>query len=514
VYRATGSVSKIPGVEPGTRAAALPDSGIELPSGFLSTFGRPVRESACECERSGGLQLGPVMALISGATVAEAIADPNNELTKLVETQADDSELVNEITLRVLGRPAGPAEQNAFKEALQELDGDHQKLINTLSQVRTDVDARMPDMVKNHDDTIARTKEEIAKYEQELAPRLAEMEKKRQENIAAHQANIKAYDDRLPGKITEWEKQQTNNVEWIPLLPSSVETNTDKTTLTIEADRSVTVESKDARNVILTAILPTNLKNITAIRLEAIDGEKYPNAGPGRSGDGNFVLTELEVFAASLANPADAKKVELHKPLADFSQDNYEIAKAISGNPNDGGKGWAVSPSHGVTHWATFECKQPINIDGGTQLKVLLHHKFGNPDYVIGRFRISIAVDKTDVGLGLSEEYKSILVTPVDKRSQAQSARLAKHFRSVDKEIRALNIALGVASQPLPPDPKLVELQGKLELVSQPIPPDVKLAQLQVDVKNSEAQLGNKRLTAAQDLVWALINTPSFLFNR
>jgi hypothetical protein len=38
--------------------------------------------------------------------------------------------------------------------------------------------------------------------------------------------------------------------------------------------------------------------------------------------------------------------------------------------------------------------------------------------------------------------------------------------------------------------------------------------QLQADAKNSEAQLGNKRLTAAQDVVWALINTPAFLFNR
>ena len=46
------------------------------------------------------------------------------------------------------------------------------------------------------------------------------------------------------------------------------------------------------------------------------------------------------------------------------------------------------------------------------------------------------------------------------------------------------------------------------------LPPDGRLIQLQADVKNSEAQLGDKRLTAAQDLVWAFINTPAFLFNR
>ena len=52
VYRVMGTTTKIPGVPAGTRAAELVDSGVELPSGFFSTFGRPVRESACECERS------------------------------------------------------------------------------------------------------------------------------------------------------------------------------------------------------------------------------------------------------------------------------------------------------------------------------------------------------------------------------------------------------------------------------------------------------------------------------
>src|SRR5205823_11169128 len=93
VYAVTGSVSKIPGVPPGTRAAALPDSGVDLPSGFLDTFGRPARESACECERTSGVQLGPVMALISGPVIAEAISDPDNEIAKLVGHEADDTKV-------------------------------------------------------------------------------------------------------------------------------------------------------------------------------------------------------------------------------------------------------------------------------------------------------------------------------------------------------------------------------------------------------------------------------------
>jgi hypothetical protein len=37
---------------------------------------------------------------------------------------------------------------------------------------------------------------------------------------------------------------------------------------------------------------------------------------------------------------------------------------------------------------------------------------------------------------------------------------------------------------------------------------------MRADAKESESQLGNARLTAAQDLAWALINSPAFLFNH
>ena len=66
IYRSLGAQSRFPGVTAGTRAAQLPDSGVKLADGFLGNLGRPARESACECERNGDLQLGPVMALISG----------------------------------------------------------------------------------------------------------------------------------------------------------------------------------------------------------------------------------------------------------------------------------------------------------------------------------------------------------------------------------------------------------------------------------------------------------------
>ena len=45
------------------------------------------------------------MALVSGPTLGDAIADPANELTRLVATQIDDTRLIDELFLKILNRP-------------------------------------------------------------------------------------------------------------------------------------------------------------------------------------------------------------------------------------------------------------------------------------------------------------------------------------------------------------------------------------------------------------------------
>ena len=59
---------------------------------------------------------------------------------------------------------------------------------------------------------------------------------------------------------------------------------------------------------------------ITALRLEVLPDPRLPNKGPGRAADGNFVLNELEVTAASKADAKQAKPVKLATALADFSR--------------------------------------------------------------------------------------------------------------------------------------------------------------------------------------------------
>jgi hypothetical protein len=125
-----------------------------------------------------------------------------------------------------------------------------------------------------------------------------------------------------------------------------------------------------------------------------------------------------------------------------------------------------------------------------------------------------VAIAKLPVPLGLPEDLQAALSVPAAERDAGLQQLLAKYYRGVDSELRKSTVALAESRRPLPIDPKLVLLREQLEVVSRPVPPDSKLVQLREDVTMSTAQLVNRRLTAAQDLAWALVNSPAFLFNH
>ncbi len=109
VGMATGSRPKFSGMPEGTRAVQLPDGNV-AGNDFLTLFGRPKRQSACECERSSNMTLSHALNMINGATLGDAITAPNNRLAKLVESEKDDAKIVEEIYFSCLNRPPTPAE--------------------------------------------------------------------------------------------------------------------------------------------------------------------------------------------------------------------------------------------------------------------------------------------------------------------------------------------------------------------------------------------------------------------
>jgi hypothetical protein len=103
VASAAGARPRFPDVPDDTTAAQLVDPHIGR-EGFLDVFGRPPRESSCECERRSDFSLPQALNLVNGSTISDAIADPNGRVAKLVLGGKSDEGIVNELYLAALSR--------------------------------------------------------------------------------------------------------------------------------------------------------------------------------------------------------------------------------------------------------------------------------------------------------------------------------------------------------------------------------------------------------------------------
>ena len=151
---------------------------------------------------------------------------------------------------------------------------------------------------------------------------------------------------------------------------------------------------------------------------------------------------------------------------------------------------------------------------GGTELTFSLKQEFQSGQHALGRFRLAVTDAPRPIGFGASPEVKTIFAIEADKRTEQQKKKLSDTFKNTNAERVKLTKLLTDARKPLPSDPKLKVLQDRLTLAQKPVPLPPKIARLRRALGLSKGQLAKKRIVGAQDLAWAIINTPAFLFNR
>jgi len=430
IHRATGAVSKLPGLPAGARAAQLVDGNVELPGGFLELFGKPVRESACECERSNTMMLGPVLAMVNGPIVGDAIKDPANHIVQFTEKEKDNAKVVEEIYLSVLNRKPTAAET-----ALG---------VKTLTGSQTDFEALKLDYTKR--------KEAFDTYAKNIDSKLP------------------AYETKLRNlKPTTWTALTPKKAESKGGPTPATATTEDGSTLTINKDGSITASGKSAAVDLYTITGEVKLPgNITALRLEALADDSLPAKGPGRSPNGNFVLTELTMNSKPVADAGKPKPVKLSGGTATFEQATFPAKNAIDANR---ATGWAISPKFGENSTAMFKTTA-VNAKDGVTLSVALAQEYGTA-HLIGKFRLSVTTDADPkLASSLAADVVKILDTPAKDRTGPQNAKLKAMMIADDSEYKQLESDIPTA------------------------PP------------------ADARVLGAQDLVWALLNTSSFLFNR
>ena len=521
VYRVTGAHSQFPDVASGTRAAALPDVGIKLPDGFLGNLGRPPRESACECERTADLRLGPVMALVSGPTVNDAISDVDNAIARLVTQQPDDRELCREIFLRVLNRLPTPVEIDATWNLTEQIQADHEQLVSQLEEYRKLLPGIMAERKRLRKERLEFLEKQLDEYEIQLAPRLGQLELKRQHRLLELEHELSEYELAFPSRFATWETRQSEPTEWAVFDPEHLDSDYPREMEKLE-DLSIYVSGSTTGRVSYMVTGESTATNLTAVQLEVLTDERLPHQGPGRrTSDGNFVLSEFKVSWAPWGTDpnVDADKeawnnIRLTDVVADFSQKDFNVTFAIDRKLSDD-KGWAILPETGKDHTVVFETEEAPIEGERFLLRFELIQEYGSPETAIGKFRISTSSAPRRVPGPLSDHLKEILQISADNRNKEQQDELVEHFRKNDVVLKKLTTEIDQAKQPLPNDPHLSKLKDQLVLARRPLgKEDLKKERLDRYVRISKQQLQSHRLTVTQDLVWALINNPAFLFNR
>jgi hypothetical protein len=182
-----------------------------------------------------------------------------------------------------------------------------------------------------------------------------------------------------------------------------------------------------------TFVAPSPLKGVTGLRVEAIPDPRLPGNGPGRSKNGNFILSSVKVAVAPTTQPAAATQpVQIDSASASYAQDNYPASAALDDKPETG---WAIGPLSGQPAAAEFFFKSPQNVDGKSTFTITLDHAASAiPPHALGRFRLSMTnAPDADASVRLPANILAILGVPPDKRTPEMRNDIAAYHRRISK---------------------------------------------------------------------------------
>jgi len=105
---ATGTQDDVRGLPAGMRCVYAADGVVD--DDFLKLFGRPKRESACECERTSNVSLAHALSLVNGPVINDAVDAKDSAIVRLVKKEPDNQKVVEQIYYMVLNRAPTEAE--------------------------------------------------------------------------------------------------------------------------------------------------------------------------------------------------------------------------------------------------------------------------------------------------------------------------------------------------------------------------------------------------------------------
>ncbi|MCW5941521.1 MAG: DUF1553 domain-containing protein [Fimbriimonadaceae bacterium] len=277
-------------------------------------------------------------------------------------------------------------------------------------------------------------------YEAEMDAPTPEQATRRQAlraQVGTLRAKLDYFDPATRAAYERWKADGPRETDWTLLVPSSV-TSAEGAAAEVSADGTVRIGGPNPKNDTTKAVGKVKgPARLTGLRLEVLTDPSLPGTGPGRSDNGNFVLTGVQVEVAG-------KPVALREAVADYSQMGFSANAAV--RPGTG-EGWAVAQQTGRSHWLIAEFVEPIVTPVSTDLVVTLEQRSKYDRHNLGRFRVALTGDPEPLLAAYPSEVRAAWARP--DRIASDEARLRAHFASRSAATRDLRDRLAAAQRNL-----------------------------------------------------------------
>ena len=299
----------------------------------------------------------------------------------------------------------------------------------------------------NADESVAKvgiSKETLDAYEKDNAAHLAKIAQQRQ--------IYKRTRAPLALKLLDWERETQQRLKALEgssstavgLVPINIKGKHDAKFEPLPDGSTLVKGSTPATDsYTLECILPAGV--ISGFKLEVLPDPSLPSNGPGRSKNGNFVLSDFSV------RPKEgAEAFPLHSPKSTFTQTGFPSEAAIDGDPQTG---WAIAGGTAKPQSIVFQLIRPIDAQAPREVLLKLEQQHTKASqHLIGRFRLHAIVGETAESL-LTADLKRLVATGSEKWTNEQKETVIDWLTHFDPEADMARRKLdGIeASGPRPP---------------------------------------------------------------
>ena len=242
-------------------------------------------------------------------------------------------------------------------------------------------------------------------------------------------------------RFAEWLKtEQSQTIPWTQLVPTEADANLP--ILTIQNDGSVLASSDQSKADLYTLKFRSELKGLTAIRIEAMPDDRLPRRGPGRvyyeGPPGDFTLSDLKLFASG-------KEQKIAAATHSFAAGGNTAAAAIDDNKQTG---WSINGGQGKTHFAVFKFAEPIADARDLRLELLFEKYYAAG---LGRFRVWGTTSTEGVAArDFPVALEPLLKKSPDQLTPAERGQLLLQFALTVPEYTAEREAINKLRQQIP----------------------------------------------------------------